>query len=275
LRALDEDVGMSEDEVFATIVSCFLAGVFWIRWYRHCQAITWLRCGVGLRLAVIAGPLACGVLLWVILRRLASHDVRWDPKYLFMYMVMGAAWVGLGVRLLGLLGLSVRDDALERRNGAAAWAAGGGLVGLTLCFAGGNIGDGPGWWVVVYSALLSTGSLLVLWVVLDRLTAVSESVTVERDVASGMRLGGFLAAAGLILGRAVAGDWVSVMATNAEFLNTAWPVLVLLVLAVPCEWLCRPSVEQPQPSWLLCGFPPLVIYVGSAVAWLVQVGLEP
>ena len=196
---------MSEDEVFALVASCVLAGIFWIRWYRHCQAVTWLRCGVGLRLAVIAVPVACGALLWIVLRRLASHDVREAPQYLAMYFAMGAAWVGLGVRLLGLLGLSVRDDALERRNAAAAWAAAGGLIGLTLCFAGGNIGDGPGWWVVVYSALLSTGTLLLLWVILDRLTGVSESVTVERDVASGMRLGGFLAAAGLILGRAVAG----------------------------------------------------------------------
>ncbi len=266
---------MSEDEVFATIVSCVLAGTFWLRWYRHCQAITWLRCGLAVRLAVIATPVACGALLWLVLRRLASHDVREAPQYLFMYFVMGAAWVGLGVRLLGLLGLSMRDDVLERRNAAAAWAVAGGLAGLTLCFAGGNIGDGPGWWVVVYAALLSTGTLLVLWVVLDRLTAVSESVTVERDVASGMRVGGLLAAAGLILGRAVAGDWVSVLATNADFLQAAWPVLVLLVLAVPCEWLCRPTVEQPQPPWFLCGLPPVVIYVGSAVAWLVHLGLEP
>ncbi|MCU0982482.1 MAG: hypothetical protein MUF25_25265 [Pirellulaceae bacterium] len=266
---------MSEDEVFALVASCVLAGIFWIRWYRHCQAVTWLRCGLGLRLAVIAVPVACGVLLWIVLRRLASHDVREAPQYLALYFAMGAAWVGLGVRLLGLLGLSVRDDALERRNGAAAWAAAGGLIGLTLCFAGGNIGDGPGWWVVVYSALLSTGGLLLLWAILDRLTGVSESVTVERDVASGMRLGGFLAAAGLILGRAVAGNWVSAMATNAEFLRAAWPVLVLLMLAVPCEWLCRPSVEQPQPPWFLCGLPPLVIYVGGAVLWLAQLGLAP
>lgn len=266
---------MSEDEGFALVASCVLAGIFWIRWYRHCQAVTWLRSGVGLRLAVIAVPVACGALLWLVLRKLAAHDVREASQYLALYFAMGAAWVGVGIRLLGLLGLSVRDDALERRNAAAAWAAAGGLIGLTLCYAGANIGDGPGWWVVVYSALVSTATLLLRWVVLDRLTSLSESVTVERDVASGLRLGGFLVAAGLILGRAVAGDWVSVSATNAEFLRTAWPVLVLLLLAVPCEWLCRPSVEQPQPPWFVCGLPPLVIYVGGAALWLAQVGLGP
>ena len=266
---------MSEDEVFVLVASGVLAAIFWIRWYRHCQAVTWVRSGLGLRLAVIAVPVFCGALLWLVLRHLAAHDVRDAPQYLAFYLVFGAAWVGLGIRLLGLLGLSVRDDALERRNAAAAWAAAGGLIGLTLCYAGGNIGDGPGWWVVLYSALLSTASLLGLWAVLERLTRVSEAVTVERDVASGMRLGGFLVATALILGRAVAGDWVSAAATNVEFLRQAWPVLVLLLLAVPLEWLCRPSVEQPAPPWFVCGLPPAVMYLGGAVLWLANVGLEP
>ena len=226
-------------------------------------------------MAVIAAPVACGVLLWLVLRNLAAHDVRDAPQYLAFYLVLGAAWIGLGIRLMGLLGLSVRDDALERRNAAAAWAAAGGLAGLTLCYAGANIGDGPGWWVVVYAALLSSATLLALWAILERLTRVSETVTVERDVAAGMRLGGFLVAAGLVLGRAVAGDWVSATATNVEFLRQACPVLVLLLLAVPLEWVCRPSVEQPAPLWFVCGLPPAVIYLGGTVLWLAHVGLEP
>ena len=35
---------------------------------------------------------------------------------------------------------------------AAVPAVVGALVGVTFCYAGGNIGDGPGWWVVVFSA---------------------------------------------------------------------------------------------------------------------------
>jgi hypothetical protein len=152
------------------------------------------------------------------------------------------------------------------------WAAAGGLTGLTLCFAGANIGDGPGWWVVLYAASLSTVTLFAVWACLERLTHVSEAVTVDRDVASGLRLGGFLAAAGLILGRAVAGDWVSVGATNVEFVRMAWPVLVLLVLAVPVERVFRPSVEQPAPAWLLCGLLPLMIFVGGTVVWVALMG---
>lgn len=263
---------MSEDEVFVLVASCILTAIFWLRWYRHCQALTWLRTSFGSRWLVIVMPLLCGVLLWLVLRNLAARDVRDALKYLLFYLVLGAAWVGLGIRLVGLLGLSVRDDVLERRNLAATWAVAGALVGLTLCYAGANIGDGPGWWVVVYSASLSTAGLLALWIILDRLSGLTEAVTVERDVASGLRLGGFLVAAGLILGRAVAGDWVSASATTVEFVRQAWPALALLLLAVPLEWVCRPSAEQPAPLWFVCGLPPLAIYVGGAVIWLVQVG---
>jgi len=264
---------MSDDEIMVLVPSGVLTAIFWLRWYRHCQALSWLRAGFGSRLLVIAAPIVCGALLLLVLRSLAARDVRDAPKYLAFYLVLGAAWVGLGIRLVGLLGLSVRDDALERRNVAAAWAAAGALIGLTLCYAGANIGDGPGWWVVVYSACLSTAAWFALWTVLDRLTGASEAVTVERDVASGLRLGGFLAAAGLILGRAVAGDWVSASATTVEFVWQAWPAVGLLVPALLLEWLCRPSAEQPAPLWFVCGLPPLAIYVGVAVMWLAKVGL--
>jgi hypothetical protein len=40
---------------------------------------------------------------------------------------------------------------LEHGNPAA-----GAILGLTLAFARGNIGNGPGWWVVVFSAGMST-----------------------------------------------------------------------------------------------------------------------
>ena len=41
------------------------------------------------------------------------------------------------------------------------------MLGVTLCYAGGNIGNGPGWWVVVFSAGLSTVALFAAWMVLD------------------------------------------------------------------------------------------------------------
>ncbi len=46
---------------------------------------------------------------------------------------------------------------------------------------------------------------------------VSVSIVEERDLASGIRTGGLFIAVGLVLGRAVAGDWVSESATLRDF----------------------------------------------------------
>ena len=69
------------------------------------------------------------------------------------------------------------------------------------CFAGGNVGDGPGWWVVVFCAALSTGALFLLWGALQAATDLADSIVIERDGASAVRLAGFLVACGLVLGR--------------------------------------------------------------------------
>lgn len=78
-------------------------------------------------------------LLIVLLRSFADEEVR-DSLYLGWYMVLGAAWVG--VYVLGFLGVRTREDAVERRNTAAASFIGWSIVGLTLAFSGANFGDG-------------------------------------------------------------------------------------------------------------------------------------
>ena len=76
--------------------------------------------------------------------------------------------------------------------------------------------------MVIFSAALSTGAFFLLWAAVEWLTGISESVTVERTDGAGLRLGGFLAGVGMILGRAVAGDWVSAEATVRDFAVVAW-----------------------------------------------------
>jgi hypothetical protein len=204
-----------------------------------------------------------------VLRRLSSFDVRESPVYLSFYMLMGAAWVGLAARFLGLFGLSARDDVIERRNPAAARAVGGALVGLALCFAGGNVGDGPGWWVVVFCAALSTAALFLLWVLLDRAAGVADTVTVDRDPAAGTRMAAFFVAAGLILGRAVAGDWSSAVGTVLDFAFFGWPALALTLAAAAVERRLRPTPERPQGELIFHGLAPAAAYL--AAAWLALV----
>lgn len=257
---------MSGDETLVWFVCLALALVLWGRWLWLTAAVA-RRCSrLGDRWLLLAAPLAGAALLFAVLRKLSSFDVRESPLYLSFYMMMGAAWVAVTARFLGLFGLSARDDVIERRNPAAARAVGGALVGLTLCFAGGNIGDGPGWWVVVFCAALATLALLLLWVLLDRAAGVADTVTVDRDAAAGTRVAAFFIAAGLILGRAVAGDWSSAVGTVLDFAFFGWPALALALAAAAVERRLRPTPERTQGEPVVHGLAPAALYL--AVAWL-------
>lgn len=135
---------MSSGEFVLTLLSAVLALVMWVRWYTQPVKMERLGAPQGGWTILRLTPLICLALLFVILRTLASHDVRDDVRYLGMYGALGAAWVAASMMLMPAVGLHVRDDVYERGNPAAAYAAAGALVGMTLAFAGGNIGDGPG-----------------------------------------------------------------------------------------------------------------------------------
>jgi hypothetical protein len=208
----------------------------------------------------------------VVLRNASAYDVRDDPRYLMFYLVLGAAWVSLWVRQLAITGVSTRDDVVERANGSAAIVVAGAMLGITLCYAGGNIGDGPGWWVVAFSAGLSTLALFAAWLLLEAASGVSETVTVDRDPSAGLRLAGFLVGCGLVLGRAVAGDWVSAEATVRDFVMMAWPVIVLVVVAAIVERLSRPTPESPRPAVILYGVIPALVYIAGAAYQVMRLG---
>jgi uncharacterized membrane protein YjfL (UPF0719 family) len=244
----------------------------WVLWFRDLLTVARGRSGSLGRLILSGVPFVCALVLFQVLRRFASSDVRDDEIYLGFYLILGAAWVGLGTTALALCDLSVRDDVVERANRAAVPALAGGLLAITFCFAGGNIGDGPGWWVVVFCGLLSTGTLLLAWKLLNRLTQAADAVTVDRDVAAGVRVAGFFIGAGLILGRAVAGDWKSAGATLFDFGRTGWPVILLLAVAVLIERRLRPSPEIPERPVLIGGVLPFLVYTGIGVAALEQAG---
>ena len=264
---------MSGDEVVTLIVSCILALVFWGSWYIRPTFVQHVGRRPSGRWLLHITPVAAAAVLWVVLRNAASYDVRDDPTYLGFYLVLGAAWVGLFMRGIVIAGISTRDDVVERANGSAAIVVAGAMLAITLCYAGGNIGDGPGWWVVVFAAGLSTLALCAAWMLLEMATGVSDVVTVDRDGSAALRLAGFLVACGLILGRAVAGDWVSVEDTARDFALVAWPVLVLVAAAALVERTLRPTPESPRPALVPYGVMPALAYVASAAYQVMRLDL--
>ncbi|MEH1980773.1 MAG: hypothetical protein V7L27_16145 [Nostoc sp.] len=208
----------------------------------------------------------------MILRFLGSKDVRNDAFYLIFYLVMGTSWLGIAVETFLFCGLSVRDDAIERQNIAASCGISGALIGVTLCFAGGNIGDGPGWWTVVYSAMLSTGAWFLLWLVLEFFTHISEAIAIDRDSASGLRLAGFLVASGAILGWAVAGEWESLGATTVDFIRHGWSAVILAIAAIMVEKVCQPTAKRPLLPITTHGLIPFLFYIGGGIVCILVWG---
>jgi hypothetical protein len=263
---------LSGDEMLVLMLSAVVALVAWVAWYVPVARVR----GFGLRTTgrgvMGSSPLVAGLILFGVLKTAAAHDVRDDPRYLFFYMLLGAAWVGLGLWAMPLLGVSPRDDVLERGNRAASFTIAGALVALTLCFAGGNVGDGPGWWVVVFSAALATAALASLWLALDAIAGVTDVITVERDPAAGVRAAGFLVATAAVLGRAVAGDWVSAAATLRDFAVYGWPALALFTAAALLESGARPTPARPVPAVGLYGVLPAALYLGAAALYLYRLG---
>jgi len=255
-------IPMSGDELAVTFISLILGLIcLVVMCVRICRFLP-----KGAPKAAASAVLLAAVLgflfLFAVLRWLASHDVQEDWRYLLMYSAMGLLWL-VGARHLGLWGVSLRDDLLERRNSSAGWAVAGFTLGSSFCFSGGNIGDGPGWWVVVFCALLANLTLSLLWLLANQFAPIADRITIDRDEASGIRAAGFFVGVGLILGRSVAGDWSSLGETILDFAQRAWPAFLLTFVLAGFERVARPKFERG--SLLARSIVPALAYVLAGI----------
>lgn len=223
----------SETELFLFLGCVFIMVRFLRTWYRPVLKAWPPDRGTAGRRVLACLPVIALAINLAVLFTMASYDVV--GIWIVFYSVMGYAWIYGGVVLMKyLLDFSWAHDVIYLDNTAAIVPAAGGFLGLTLIYAGANIGDGPGWWVV----WIAGGMGFLVWIGLGfliNLTChVSERITVDRDVPCGIRFGLYLLASGLILGRASGGDWTSLEATLYEF-ATGWPVLPLAVAALLVE----------------------------------------
>lgn len=264
---------MSDDELWVLILSCWVAARTWWRWYAGPLLVRRLTAREPGLIVLTATPFVAGAFLLYVLLHWSSQDVQNDWTYILFYLALGAAWIGATTLGLAFLGIGERDDVVERGNRAAVPLSIGGLIALTFCYAGANIGNGPGWWVVLFSAALASAALALAWIAIDTWSGADDVVSIDRDWAAGIRLGAFLAAAGAVLGRAVAGDWVSASATVSDFARTGWPVIALALLVTLWNRAATPTVERPAPSPLLHGVLPALVFLGIAAIYVIRLGL--
>jgi len=245
--------------------------IYWFGWYLSLVTVTRWSAVASHRLALALTPILCAFGLLYVLRFHADSVVRTDTFWQAYYMVVGAGWTAAMLRLVPFLSISVRDDVLERRNAAALPAVQAAMVAITLCFAGANIGNGPGVYVVLLAAALSTAVLFLAWIAVDRIgLSFAERITVERSFPTGVRLGGFLIALACILAAAVAGDWSDLMTFLADFLRYAWPIAFLSALAVLVE---RQSARLGFADSTAASVFIAALYIASAVGYVMQRGV--
>ena len=257
---------MSEDEIVVTIASLVLGPGVETWWMTRVSRVvgTWPRPATWTN-KLSAVTLIAAIVINRIIHEAAADDVRGVPQYEFMYFAMGWAWINVVSWFFRFGGISAWDDLVERRNDAVLPAWCGAILGVALCFAGGNIGNGPGWWVVVFSAGLATAALGVVWVVVAHYSGVVDAITIDRDPAAAWRFGGLLVACGVVFGYAVTGDWVSSGATIADFLARAWPILPVAVLAIGADRALRPTAARPRAPIIAGGVAPALLHIAIAI----------
>jgi len=217
----------------------------------------------------------CGSLLFVALalHNWGAAEIRKDYGEVIFLTVGGIVWLALATKLCAWFGVSLRDDAIERGNDAALVALCGAVLSAAVVYAGGSVGEGPSYLNNVFSFGLAGTGLIVLWIFLELGSGVSRSIVEERDLASGIRLAGYLLSISLVLGRAVAGDWHSESGTVWDFIKEGWFAAVICVVAVPMERYSRPNRQHPFRAWAPHGLIPASVYVALAWVWLWHLGL--
>ena len=256
----------SDDEwlfFFAAVAIVVVGGV---RYYRPLISIPLMNRSSGRRAVLALLPPAAVIPTCVVLNRWADARVVGHLDYSVLFVVGGLAWVFAAAQLLGLLGVSIRDDILERDNTAALIAVSGMLLGVGVVYALCNIGSGPTIWTTILPALVATVLLAGLAVTVELFgRTVADAVTIDRDIAAALRVGGVALGGAVILGRAGAGDWISWPQTWADMAVHGWPAVVLAIVAGGMHRLLRPNAARPRPPIFLSGIVPAVLLLVASI----------
>lgn len=244
------------------------------RWYLTLTRVSPLHASARSQVLLMLAPLASLLVLMLVLQTLADPVyVAGHLDYTLLFLVGGASWVFAATEAFPLLGVSAADDAMRRHNPAAAIAVSGGVFGVMLAYAGSNIGNGPTIWTTLLPAFVATGVLLLLWFILELIGGSFEAITLDRDVAAGIRLAAFLVCAGAILGRAMAGDWLDWNSTFQEFIALGWPAALLVPAMTMMNRRYAPTPQMPHPDPGKCGVTPALVLVVLTAIYLVYLGI--
>jgi hypothetical protein len=234
------------------------------------------RSGTG-RLALASVPPIMLFLTFVVLSHWADAQVAGHLDYELLFVAVAGGWMTCAGFLMQFMGISIRGDAIERNNPAAAAAGCGVLSAASIIFALSNVGGGPTIWTTILPAAGASAALLVLWMLMEMTSGIAESITVERDCASGLRFAGAMIGCALVLGRAAGGLWKSWDQVDTDLLRFGWPAIGIAATAALLHRLTRPSPEHPAPAPFTLGAIPGLAFIaaGTMIVALTPHGLHP
>jgi hypothetical protein len=260
---------MDGAEVLAYITSVVVALLGWIALAMRFGSVgSRVRRGPGKRVLALS-LLAVLAINVTVLSGYSARDVRGDLIYFSMYLMMGLASSALTVVALRMFGLRI-SDIVERGNRAAGVLLFCALVSNAFAYAGANIGDGPGFHVVLFSAGLSNGAIFLLAMLHAGIARTMYRILVDRDMGISVQFGCLLIACGLILGRAVAGTWVDTGQTLSDFVAVGWPAAALVVVdALVMRVMLAREPNGSMPADFAIG----VTHLGIGAGYVAMLGI--
>ncbi|GEM_PF-2654213 len=182
--------------------------------------------GVGV---VRASVLFALLWFWFVLQTGAASDIVGFYTWMYVFLALAILLVaGLRVPMLGMF---YPADVVERGNLAAGIAMGGFALGTAFAFGGALTGEGPGWWVVVAFFFLAYWELRGSMALVGRLGQLKDDVRLERDVSAAILLAGVAISAGLVAGRAAAGDFTGWERDLPDYLRRVAPIVAIAPVA--------------------------------------------
>ena len=184
---------------------------------------------------------------WTVTVLLANLSYELLPDLLSVLLYGGVGIVLLTAVALGtcrvFLGMGIQEQ-LAVRNVAAAIVVAGVYIATSLTYSGTLIGEGGGFWILLFFFLLGQLALLGITYAFRWLTSYNDVQEIAAgNVAAALALSGLLIAVGLIVRWAVAGQYLGFFRSLGGFLLA----LLLALVFYP--------VRQVIVQWLLLGGP--------------------
>jgi hypothetical protein len=228
---------MYASEGILFLISIVFTVVFIKMWYSPLKRAKPKGRNSGARFTLGLMPIFALSAMTAILTTVADPTVAESPFWVFYYILVGFAWLQCAFHFVfRCFDLSWIDDVVNKnRAEPALLPVIGCFFGLTLIYSGANIGEGPGWWCVIYAVAAGTIMWFFYGHILHKTTDVFSTITISRDLPCAIRMGAYLLASGAILAYASAGDSVSPAIDIINIFACSLAAIPLMILAIIVE----------------------------------------